>query len=124
MNSKTASIIIGLLFLAVGALGFIPNPIVGAHDSIFHADTTHNMVHIVSGLLFVLIALAMPPNAGIFCKIFGVVYLLIGVVGLIQFGKDGMGQLFGFLHVNGADNFLHIGLGLVIFLAGTLKSKV
>ncbi|MEI9959103.1 MAG: DUF4383 domain-containing protein, partial [Ferruginibacter sp.] len=81
MNPKTASIIIGLAFLRIGALGFVPNPIIGEYDSVFYADTTHNMVHIISGLLFVLIALAMPPNAGMFCKIFGVVYLLIGVVG-------------------------------------------
>jgi len=124
MNSKTASIIIGLAFLAVGALGFVHNPIVGGDGAIFHADTIHNMVHIVSGALFILIALAMPPNAGTFCKIFGVVYLLLGVAGLIRFGTEGMGELLGFLHVNGADNFLHIGLGLVIFLAGTLKPKL
>ncbi len=124
MNTKNASVIIGLVFLAVGCLGFVSNPIIGAsHNAIFHADTVHNMVHIVSGILFVLIALAMPINAGAFCKVFGVVYLLIGVAGLIKFGTDGVGKLFGFLHVNGADNFLHIGLGIVIFLAGTLKTK-
>lgn len=125
MNSKTASIIIGLAFLAVGGLGFVSNPIVGESDTaIFHADTVHNTVHIVSGILFILVALAMPANAAAFCKIFGIVYLLLGVAGLIKFGTDGMGKLLGFLHVNGADNFLHIGLGIVIFLAGTLKPKV
>jgi hypothetical protein len=123
MNSKTASIIIGLAFLAIGVWGFVPNPIIGEHYAIFQADTTYNMVHIVSGLLFVFVALAMPPNAGIFCKVFGVVYLLFGMVGLIKFGTKGMGELFGFLHVNGADNFLHIGLGLIIFLTGMLKPK-
>lgn len=123
MNTKTASIIIGLAFLAVGALGFVPNPLIGEHNAIFHTDTIHNMVHIVSGILFVLVALAMPPNAGMFCKVFGVVYLLIGIVGFIKYGTDGMGKLFGFLHVNGADNFLHVGLGIVIFLAGMLKPK-
>lgn len=124
MNSKTASIIIGLAFLAVGFLGFVDNPIVGeSHDAIFHADMVHNIVHIVSGLLFLLVAMAMPANAAGFCKIFGIVYLLIGVAGFIQYGTEGMGKLFGFLHVNGADNFLHVGLGLVIFLAGMLKPK-
>lgn len=124
MNTKTASIIIGLAFLAVGCLGFVANPVIGeSHDAIFHADKVHNIVHIVSGILFLLIALAMPANAGIFCKFFGIVYLFLGVLGLIQFGTDGMGKLLGFLHVNGADNFLHIGLGIVIFFAGMLKSK-
>lgn len=122
MNPKTASIIIGLAFLAAGALGFVSNPVIGDH-AIFHADGMHNMVHITSGALFILIALAMPPNAGVFCKIFGMVYLLLGIGGLVRFGTAGMGELLGFLHVNGADNLLHIGLGLIIFLAGTLKRR-
>jgi len=125
MNSKTASILIGLAFLAVGCLGFVANPIVGeSHDAIFHADQVHNIVHLVSGALFLLVALAMPASAGGFCKLFGIVYLALGVMGLVQYGTDGMGKLLGFLHVNGADNFLHIGLGLVIFLAGFLKPKL
>lgn len=124
MTSKTASIIIGLAFLAVGFLGFVDNPIIGeSHDALFHADMVHNIVHIVSGLLFLLVALAMPANASGFCKIFGIVYLLLGVYGMIQFGTEGTGKLLGFLHVNGADNFLHIGLGVVIFLAGMLKPR-
>jgi Domain of unknown function (DUF4383) len=124
MNSKTASIIFGLAFLAVGCLGFVDNPVVGeSPDAIFHADMVHNIVHIVSGLLFLLVAMAAPGSTAGFCKIFGIVYLLIGIVGMVQFGTDGMGKLFGFLHVNGADNYLHIGLGLVIFLAGMLKPR-
>jgi Domain of unknown function (DUF4383) len=124
MNSKTASIIFGLAFLAVGCLGFVDNPIIGeSPDAIFHADMVHNIVHIVSGLLFLLVAMAAPGSAAGFCKIFGIVYLLIGIVGMVQFGTDGMGKLFGFLHVNGADNYLHIGLGLAIFLAGLLKPR-
>lgn len=124
MNTKTASIIIGLTFLAVGGLGFVANPIVGEDPAaIFYTDTTHNIVHMVSGALFLLVAMAMPANAAGFCKLFGVVYLLLGVVGLVKYGTDGMGKLLGFLHVNGADNFLHLGLGLIIFLAGTLKTK-
>ncbi|MEI9959104.1 MAG: hypothetical protein WDM90_22950 [Ferruginibacter sp.] len=39
-------------------------------------------------------------------------------------GTHGMGELFGFLHVNGADNYLHVGLGVVILLAGMLKPKM
>ncbi len=122
MNTKTASILIGLIFIAVGLLGFISNPIIGeAEGAIFHADTLHNSVHIGSGVLFLIVGLAMPASAGTFLKVFGVVYFLLGVLGLINIGTTGMGKLLGILHVNGADNFLHVGLGLVIFLAGTLK---
>lgn len=120
MNTKTASIVIGIIFIAVGLLGFIPNPIVGAHDAIFHTDVVHNMVHIISGILFLIIAFAAPARAGLFLKIFGIVYLFLGVLGLLTIGSEGMTELLGFLPVNGADNYLHIGLGIFIFLAGLL----
>ena len=124
MSTKTASVVIGITFIAVGLLGFIPNPIIGeADNAIFHADTVHNMVHIISGILFILIALAAPASAATFLKVFGIVYFLLGVLGLINIGTSGMGKLLGFLHVNGADNFLHIGLGIVIFLAGTISRR-
>ncbi|KAA3436806.1 DUF4383 domain-containing protein [Rufibacter hautae] len=121
MTTKTASLLIGFTFLAVGLLGFVPNPIVGdTHSAIFHADAVHNMVHIVSGALFILVALAAPAQAATFLKVFGVVYLLLGVIGFITIGDSGMTKLLGFLPVNGADNYLHVALGIVIFLAGML----
>ena len=119
MNSKTAAIIFGLAFVAVGILGFVSNPIVGSsHDAIFHTDQTHNIVHLVSGALFLLIALAAPGSAGVFLTLFGIVYLALGVYGAATMGAEESKQLLGFLHVNKADNYLHIGLGAVIFLAG------
>lgn len=121
MNTKTASILIGIIFVAVGLLGFVSNPIVGtSSDAIFHADKNHNYVHIVSGVLFLLIALAAPSAAGGFLKLFGLVYLALGIWGLTSIGSAGMTTLLSFLHVNAADNYLHIGLGLAIFLAGFL----
>jgi hypothetical protein len=122
MTTKTAAIIIGLIFVAVGLLGYVDNPIVGSSEgAIFHTDNVHNIVHIVSGALFLLIAFEAPGSGGGFLKLFGLVYLAIGVIGFIQYGTDGMGKVLGFLHVNGADNFLHVGLGIVIFLAGFFR---
>ena len=124
MNTKTASIIIGLAFIAVGILGFIPNPVVGdSEDAMFHADSLHSIVHLISGGLMVLIPLAKTGVTAGFLKGFGIIYLLIGVLGFINIGSTGMGEILGFLHVNGADNFLHVGLGLLIFLAGFLPQN-
>ena len=69
-------------------------------------------------VLFLLVALAAPARAGAFLKIFGLVYLALGIYGFITIGDSGMTTLLGFLPVNGADNYLHIGLGILIFLAG------
>jgi hypothetical protein len=122
MSTKTLSIIIGLVFIIVGFLGFTSNPIIGAEEhSVFHTDGVHNAVHLISGALFLLFAFAIPARLSAFMKIFGTVYFLLGVLGLIMFGTTEEGKLLGFLHVNGADNFLHMGLGIIIFLAGRAK---
>lgn len=119
MKAKTAALLFGIVFIAVGLLGYVSNPVIGdSPDAIFHADSTHNIVHIASGVLFLLIALAMPLQAKGFLVIFGIVYLAIGIIGLVNIGSAGMVDLFGFLHVNEADNYLHIGLGAVILLTG------
>ena len=124
MNTKTAAIIIGLAFLAVGILGFVENPIVGSSaDAIFHTDQIHNIVHLASGALFLLVAMASPGSAGAFLKIFGIVYLGLGIYGAATMGAEETKKLLGFLHVNKADNYLHIGLGAVIFLAGFLSPR-
>jgi hypothetical protein len=120
MKAKNAAIIIGLIFLAVGLLGYTSNPIIGPDEAMFHTDSLHNIVHLVSGALFLLVAFAFPGSVRSFLKIFGVVYFFLGILGLFTIGSDGTTHLLGFLHVNGADNYLHIALGLVIFLAGML----
>jgi hypothetical protein len=125
MTAKTAALAIGVIFIAVGLLGFIDNPIVGDSDNaIFHADTLHNWVHIGSGILFVLVALAMPASAATVLIVFGIVYAIIGVIGFFSMGPEGQGTILGILHVNGADNYLHVALGVVIFLAGVAPKKV
>jgi hypothetical protein len=116
MSPKTAAVLFGIIFIAVGLLGFVDNPIIGASDTaLFHADKVHNLVHIVSGVLFLLFAFTAPVG---FLILFGLVYLAIGVIGLVTAGEDGMAEVLGFLHVNKNDNYLHIALGIVIFLAG------
>ncbi len=125
MKAKTASLLIGVVFIAVGLLGFVDNPIIGDSDNaIFHADTLHNLVHIISGSLLVLVALAAPASASMVLIVFGVVYAIIGIVGFLSIGSEGMGKVLGFLHVNGADNFLHVALGVIIFISGVASRKV
>ena len=102
MTPKSAALIIGIIFIVVGLLGFIPNPIVGAENAMFHADTPHNLVHIISGVLFILVAIAAPANVSTVLKIFGAVYFLLGICGLFVLGDDGMGTVLGFLQVGGS----------------------
>jgi len=121
MTSKSAALLLGVIFIAVGLLGFIPNPVVGTGSAIIHADLIHNWVHIVTGAVFIVAAVMMPGNASLMLKVFGVVYFLIGVWGMVLLGDDGLANLLGILHVNAIDNYLHLALGVVNFLAGMLK---
>lgn len=121
MSTKTASLIFGIVFISVGILGYFPNSIISeSGDAIFHTDSLHNIIHIVSGVLFILFALALPARAGTFLKVFGTIYLLLGIIGIATIGDQEHIRLLGFLLVNEADNYLHIALGAAILLAGFL----
>jgi Domain of unknown function (DUF4383) len=117
VNAKNAAMVFGLVFIIVGALGFIPNPIVGP-DGIFASNSVHNWVHIVSGILLLLGAYA---SAGAFgpslaLKFIGIVYAIAAVFGFIAPPPGDM--MFGTIAMNTADNWLHLVLGAVILFAG------
>jgi hypothetical protein len=114
MTAKLAAIVIGIVFVAVGILGFVPNPLVSP-TGLFAVNTMHNLVHIVSGA--VLLAGAYTAlGAAMSLKIVGVVYGLVAILGLVM----GPGMLLGLIHINAADNWLHVVLSAVILAAGFL----
>jgi hypothetical protein len=120
--AKKLTLVFGVVFLLVGVLGFIPNPIVGADGAWFHADTVHNLVHLISGAIFLYVAVKSPGASAMTLKVFGAVYLLVAILGFVTIGS-GEGQLLGLIGINGADNWLHLVLGLVIFGAGFSGGK-
>ena len=104
-------------FYAAAAIGFVPNPLLGPHG-LFVADTAHNMVHLLTGVGFTVVALAGSKASVVFMDVFGPIYLLVGVIGFLATGLGGDGHLLGLVHINTLDNFLHLGLGAVIGVAG------
>ncbi len=115
LNARTAAIVIGVVFLAVGVLGFIPNPLVSP-TGLFAVNPAHNLVHIVSGLVLLAGAYA-GLGSSLALKIVGVVYAAVAVLGLISGGNN---MLLGLIQVNPNDHWLHVGLALVILAAGFL----
>jgi hypothetical protein len=117
--AKTVATILGIVFLLVGIVGFVAPNFLGAHLS-----TAHNLVHIVSGAAALYFGLAGSlSGARLFCIVFGLVYLLLGVVGfLLGTGPDRMFDVAGILHLGTMDHIIHIALGL-IFLIGGLLTK-
>jgi hypothetical protein len=113
MNTRTAGLIIGIVFILVGILGFIPNPLVSA-EGLFMVNTAHNLVHLISGAF--ILAGVYSFGSGTALKIVGVVYAIVAILSFIMPGEGGM--MLGFIMMNAADHWLHVALAIVILLAG------
>ena len=114
---KSVAILFGIVFIAVGILGFVP----GATTDqmllgIFHVNPAHNAVHILTGVVALLAGMAGAGGAKMFFRIFGLVYALVAVLGLMHLGQDTM--LLGLISNNDADTYLHIGIAVVSLLLG------
>ena len=110
MNTRMAGLILGIVLIVVGILGFIPNPLVSP-TGLFVVNTLHNIVHLASGA--VILAGVYSFGAGLGLKIIGVVYAIVAILGLIMGGD----MLFG-VAMNTNDHWLHVVLAVVILLAG------
>jgi hypothetical protein len=112
--AKTVAKILGIVLLLVGILGFTH-----VLDSLgAHLTLAHNCIHILSGVIALYFGFAGSlGGAKGFCIIFGLVYLLLGVLGLA------MGELhIGPLMLGKVDHGIHLIVG-AIFLAGGLFTK-
>lgn len=121
--AKKIGLTLGIVFLLLGILGFVNNPLVGSTDSLFATNTAHDIVHVITGLLFIFVALKNTAKVGITLKIFGIVYLLVAILGFLAVDATGAGTVLGFLTVNSADNWLHVVLAIVVFAGGVLAGK-
>lgn len=117
--AKRIATILGIVFLLVGVVGFVAPGFLGAHLS-----TPHNLIHIISGAVALYFGLAGSlSGARLFCLVFGIVYLLLGICGfLLGTGPDRMFEVPGILHLGTMDHLIHIALG-IIFLIGGLLTK-
>jgi hypothetical protein len=114
MNARTAAFALGVIFIIVGVLGYMPNPLVGP-NGIFVTNSLHNLVHIISGI-FLLIGVYTALTPGLALKILGVVYAIIAILGFVML-KGGDGVMFG-IAMNMMDHWLHVVLAIVILAAG------
>lgn len=113
MTARIAAIVIGIILVLVGLLGFFNNPVIG----LFQVNPAHNLVHIISGI--VLLAGAYSSlGSSMALKIIGIVYAIVAILGFFLVSADGM--LLGFIAMNPADQWLHVVLAVVILAAGFL----
>ncbi|GGT84411.1 DUF4383 domain-containing protein [Streptomyces coeruleorubidus] len=119
---QRAAQLVGVVFLLVGVLGFIPGITTdygsmefASHESgaellgLFQVSILHNLVHLAYGL----VGLALARTAGgaySYLLVGGAVYLVLWVYGL-SVGHDSDAN---FVPLNTADDWLHFALGIAM----------
>ena len=117
---KGAAILFGIVFLAVGILGFVPGVTTTGADGmpmllgIFMVNAAHSMVHIASGVLFLIAGMAGAGPARLWFRIFGAIYALVAILGFMT--PNGM--LLGLISNNMADTWLHVVLAVAMLFLG------
>jgi hypothetical protein len=119
-NVQKAAAIVGVVFLLVGVLGFIPGittnfgdlSLAGHHSDarlfgLFQVSILHNIVHLLFGITGLALA-RTAAQARTYLVYGGAIYLVLFVYGLIV----GQESAANFVPVNTADDFLHLILGI------------
>ncbi|HEY9736445.1 MAG TPA: DUF4383 domain-containing protein [Trichocoleus sp.] len=116
------ALIVGVLFLGVGVMGFVPGLVseatrmpgyvdaIGVHSGfgylmgLFPINTPHNIVHLVVGGLGILTSISL-DSARYYSGLLAVFYGLLAVMGLIPAANT----TFGLIPIYGNDVWLHAG---------------
>jgi Domain of unknown function (DUF4383) len=128
---QKAALAVGIVFLAIGVLGFIPGITVNysdmlfaSHDSdalllgVFQVSILHNIVHLLFGVAGMLMARSF-GGARAYLIGGGVIYLMLFLYGLLV-GQDSVAN---FVPVNAADDILHLVLGIGMIGLGVALSR-
>jgi hypothetical protein len=120
--AQVYALVIGLTLVLVGITGFFYNASFSSGDGterdavlgILDVNGWHNVVHIASGALGLLVA-GSYGGARAFAVGLGAVYLLVALLGFLAGDGD---ELFNLVPVNSEDNVLHLLIGIAGVGAG------
>jgi len=124
---QSLTLIFGIVFLAVGILGFVPGLTTHYGDMSFAGDDSasellgvfqvsilHNIVHLLFGVAGLSLAKTREGSRN-FLIGGGAIYLLLWLLGLAG-GAD-------WVPTNTADDFLHLALGVTMIGGGILTTR-
>ena len=128
---QTLTMLVGVTFVLVGILGFIPGITTNYSDmefagknsgaellGIFQVSILHNLVHILFGIAGLALARSW-DGARTYLIGGGVIYLVLWLYGLfVSAGDDA-----NFIPFNTADDWLHFGLGVGMITVGYLTTR-
>ena len=128
---RLAARVVGVVFLLVGVLGFVPGITTdygdmsfASHDSmamllgVFQVSILHNLVHLLFGVAGIVLS-RTDSGARAYLIGGGAIYLVLWVYGLVV----DQASAANFVPDNTADNWLHLLLGLGMIALGVLLSR-
>src|SRR3954451_13896409 len=128
---QKAALAVGVVFLLVGVLGFVPGitsdyDTLGAagHESeamllgIFQVSVLHNIVHLLFGIAGIAAARTWSASRGYLIG-GGIIYLVLWLYGMF-IDKESSANI---VPVNSADDWLHLVLGLGMIALGAALSR-
>jgi hypothetical protein len=128
---RRAAAAVGVVFLIVGVLGFIPGITTNfgdlrfaGHESgakllgLFQVSVLHNIVHLLFGVAGLALARTI-SGARTFLVGGGAIYLVLWLYGLVV----DHGSAANFIPLNNADNWLHLFLGVGMIALGLLTTR-
>ena len=120
--AQVYALVIGLTLVGAGIAGFFYNASFSTGDGterdavlgVLDVDGWHNVVHIASGAVGLLVA-GSYRGARAYALGVGIAYLLVTVLGFIAGDGD---EILNLIPVNTEDNFLHLLIGIAGVAAG------
>lgn len=124
--------VVGVVFLVVGVLGFIPGITTNYGDmsfaghmshakliGLFQVSILHNIVHLLFGVAGVLAAKTV-ANSRTYLVVGGIIYLVLWIYGLVTANDSSA----NFVPLNTADDWLHLVLGVGMIALGLILPRV
>ena len=134
MNARKFAMVLGVIFVVIGILGFVPGinhmhhgddpnlavegPGHGMLLGLFHVNVLHNLVHLAFGVLG--IVMARGGKARDYCRIVAVSYGLLTILGLIPAMR--IQYTFGLIPIEGNDVWLHALIAIAAAVFGWSKA--
>jgi Domain of unknown function (DUF4383) len=121
MSTRTFALIFGIVFLAVGILGFVPGVVQPLHPGhpdvagnagqllgLFPVNELHNAVHILFGVWGLAASRSLGGSVN-YARGVAIIYAVLTVAGLVP----NLDTMFGLVPLYGNDVWLHAVLALV-----------
>jgi hypothetical protein len=130
MTIRYFALVLGIVFLAVGALGFVPAALAPADDrlivdilhgrllGLFPVNVLHSLIHVLFGIWGV-IAFRTLATSVTYAQVVGVAYAVLAVFGLIP----GLQTLFGLVPLHGHDVWLHAVIAIAALYFGFFAER-